>query len=61
MELREPDKEELEGTDKSIISTTASINEEAIEFSEKMKNGANEYADHVLANIQLMITKMQNG
>lgn len=29
--------------------------------SEKIKTGANEYADYVMANLQLLLTKMQNN
>ena len=34
---------------------------EAEKKAQEIKNGANEYADYILANIQLMVTKMQKN
>lgn len=46
--------------DNSVDKNTQ-ILEEAVNQAEKIKTGANEYADYVLANLHLMVTKMQTN
>jgi len=44
-----------------IQDHVADLIRKAEDDSEKIKTGANEYADYVLANLQLLITKMQTN
>ena len=43
----------------SSNSNDTKIKQDALEYAHKIKSGANEYADFVLSNVQLMLTKMQ--
>ena len=46
---------------KHIRDHVSELIKKAEDASEKIKAGANEYADYVLANLQLLITKMQTN
>ncbi len=46
---------------KHVKDYVSELIKKAEDDSEKIKTGANEYADYVLANLQLLITKMQTN
>ena len=58
---RSQEKESSQAAPLNEQDQTQKLIQEAKDHAENVKTGANEYADHVMANLQLMMTKMQTN